>query len=304
LLTDRHNGVRTACQDQKFRLRRFAVPFQPQPRVQIPDTSPRWDGFRRIVLGLGLPMATVALVALVWVISLAITYLVIRLAGQGSLGLGFAIATACVLLSGPVVGYGVLRLIFQLEASRQRIAELAVTDELTGCYNRRHFMERAELEWLRSRRHHMPLALILLDADDFKLVNDTHGHQCGDHLLREMALQCRASLRGTDVLARFGGEELIALLPQTDLAGALAMAERIRHQVQDLVVQWQGQAVMATVSLGVAALHAGHASVDTLIRDADQALYEAKRAGRNRVHGAPVQDVLPELAIVEPAVQA
>jgi diguanylate cyclase (GGDEF)-like protein len=106
------------------------------------------------------------------------------------------------------------------------------------------------------------------------------------------------------VLARFGGEELIALLPQTDLAGALAIAERIRHQVQDLVVQWQGQAVMATVSLGVAALHAGHASVDTLIRDADQALYEAKRAGRNRVHGAPVQDVLPELAIVEPAVQA
>jgi len=274
------------------------------PRVTLPESSPRADRLRRVVLALGLPRATAVLVMFVWVVSLAITFVVIRLAGQGSLGLGMVIASACVLLSGPVVGYGVLRLIFQLEASRQRIAELAVTDELTGCYNRRHFMERAELEWLRSRRHHMPLALILLDADDFKQVNDTHGHQCGDHLLREMALQCRASLRGTDVLARFGGEELIVLLPQTDLAGALAIAERIRHRVQDLVVQWHGQTVTATVSLGVAALHAGHASVDALIRDADQALYEAKRAGRNRVHGAPVQDVLPELAIVESAVQA
>ncbi|PPE66962.1 hypothetical protein C1704_05780 [Caldimonas caldifontis] len=280
------------------------VPLPTPPRVTLPETSPRSDRLRRVVLALGLPRATVVLVMLVWVVSLAITYVMIRLAGQGSLGLGMVIASACVLLLGPVVGYGVLRLIFQLEASRQRIAELAVTDELTGCYNRRHFMERAELEWLRSRRHHMPLALILLDADDFKQVNDTHGHQCGDHLLREMALQCRASLRGTDVLARFGGEELIVLLPQTDLAGALAIAERIRHQVQDLVVQWQGQAVTATVSLGVAALHASHASVDALIRDADQALYEAKRAGRNRVRGAPVQELLPELAIVESTGQA
>ncbi len=270
----------------------------------MPEASSVWDRLRRAVLALGLPWATVVLVTMVWAVSLAVTYGVIRVAGQGSLGLGFAIASACALLSGPPVGYAVLRLIFELETSRQRIAELAVTDELTGCYNRRHFMERAELEWLRSRRHQMPLALILLDADDFKQVNDTHGHQCGDHLLREMALQCRASLRGTDVLARFGGEELVVLLPQTDLAGALAIAERIRHQVQDLAVSWQGQAVTATVSLGVAALHAGHASVDTLIRDADQALYEAKRAGRNRVHGAPVQNVLPELSMGETAVQA
>lgn len=280
------------------------VPLSTPPRVTLPESSPRSDRLRRVVLALGLPRATAALVMFVWVVSLAITFVVIRLAGQGSLGLGMVIASACVLLLGPVVGYGVLRLIFQLEASRQRIAELAVTDELTGCYNRRHFMERAELEWLRSRRHQMPLALILLDADDFKQVNDTHGHQCGDHLLREMALQCRASLRGTDVLARFGGEELIVLLPQTDLAGALAIAERIRHQVQALAVQWQGQAVTATVSLGVAALHASHASVDALIRDADQALYEAKRAGRNRVRGAPVQELLPELAIVESTGQA
>lgn len=266
-------------------------------------TSPRWERLHRTVLALGLPRATVVLVLLVWAFSLAVTFVVIRLTGQGSLVLGLTIATVCVLLSGPPVGYAILRLIFQLEASRQRIAELAVTDGLTGCYNRRHFMERAELELLRSRRHGHPLALILLDADDFKRVNDTHGHQCGDQLLREMALQCRASLRSTDVLARFGGEELVVLLPQTDLAGAVAIAERIRHQVQALTVRWQGQAVAATVSLGVAALHAGHLSVDTLIRDADQALYEAKRAGRNRVHGAPVQDVLPDLALVEPAAQ-
>lgn len=281
-----------------------AVTSQPLKSLPCPENASRWDGLRRAVLAMGLVKATVALVALVWVLSLGITFLGIRLAGQGSLALGLSIATACVLLIAPAVSYCVLRLVFLLEASRQRIADLAITDELTGCYNRRHFMERAELELLRARRYGLPMSLILLDADDFKSVNDTHGHQCGDHLLREMALQCRASLRGTDVLARFGGEELLALLPQTDLAGALAIAERIRHRVQALTVLWQGEPVGATVSLGVAALHAGHASVDALIRDADLALYEAKRAGRNRVQGAPVQEVLPELALVEPAAQA
>lgn len=272
----------------------------PDPAV---PTSPRSERLHRAVLALGLLRATAVLVLLVWACSLAVTIVVIQFAGQGSLVLGLTIATVCVLLSGPPVGYVILRLIFQLEASRQRIAELAVTDGLTGCYNRRHFMERAELELLRSRRHGHPLALVLLDADDFKQVNDTHGHQCGDQLLREMALQCRASLRSTDVLARFGGEELVVLLPQTDLAGALAIAERIRHQVQALTMRWQGEAVAATVSLGVASLHAGHAGIDALIRDADLALYEAKRAGRNRVQGAPVQQVLPELALAPPGVQ-
>nr|WP_259371975.1 GGDEF domain-containing protein [Caldimonas mangrovi] len=193
------------------------------------------------------------------------------------------IASLCVLTIAPAAGYAVLKLLYELESSRQQIRQLAITDELTGSYNRRYFMEVAEVELLRARRYGVPMSLILIDADHFKRVNDTHGHQCGDALLRQIALACRDSLRGTDVIARLGGEELIVLLPQTGLAGALTMAERIRERVAQLAIQWREQKVEATVSLGVAALRADTPTLDALIHEADIALYDAKRSGRNRV---------------------
>lgn len=219
----------------------------------------------------------------VWAASLGVTFAVQTVLQRGSLSLGMTIATLCVLTIAPVVGYVVLKLLYELEASRQQIRQLAITDELTESYNRRHFMELAEVEFLRARRHEMPMAVILIDADHFKRVNDTHGHQCGDILLREIALTCQGTLRGTDVIARFGGEELIVLLPQTDLAGALTMAERIRQRVAKLAIQWREQKVEATISLGVAALRTGTPTLDALIHEADVALYDAKRSGRNRV---------------------
>ncbi|MFN3416883.1 MAG: GGDEF domain-containing protein [Caldimonas sp.] len=276
------------------------TPSMPEPYQPVP---PWLAWLQRTVLALGLARATVALVILVWLTALMVTFVVLRVSGQGSLALGWRIATVCVWLIGPVVGYAMLRMFFELERARRRVALLAVTDELTGCYNRRHFMERAEVELLRSRRHGLDMALVLIDADGFKQVNDTYGHQCGDELLRQMALRCRASLRGTDVLARFGGEELVLLLPQTDLAGAMAIAERIRKQVQALSLDWRGQTITLTVSLGVAALRC-HPDIDALIRDADHALYEAKRAGRNRVHGAREQGGPPGFALAGAAPQA
>lgn len=244
---------------------------------------PRWDRLRKLILRLGLIRATVLLTLGVWAGSLVVTAATIGVLGQGSMSVGLTVASICTLLVSSPVGYVVLKLLYRLERSHLRISQLAVTDELTTCYNRRHFMELAETEWLRARRYATPLALILLDADHFKHINDTHGHQCGDLLLREIALTCRATLRSTDILARFGGEELIVLLPQTDLAGALIMAERMRRQVQGLVLPWRGRKIEATVSIGVAALHAGIESIDGLIHDADVALYDAKRGGRNRV---------------------
>ena len=242
-----------------------------------------WTPLRTWILGLGLPRAMAVLTFAVWLASIGVTYAVQTIAQRGSLTLGLTIASLCVLTISPVVGYVVLRLLYELEASRQQIRQLAITDDLTESYNRRHFMEVGEVEFLRARRYEAPMAVILIDADHFKRVNDTHGHQCGDMLLREIALACQGTLRGTDVIARFGGEELIVLLPQTDLAGALTMAERIRQRVARLAIQWREQRVEVTVSLGVAALRTDTPTLDALIHEADVALYDAKRSGRNRV---------------------
>ncbi|WKB55348.1 GGDEF domain-containing protein [Eleftheria terrae] len=249
-----------------------------------PATAPpsRWDRLRRWVLRIGLARANLLYTGLVLAASMSITTLITVLAGRALPPALFATAV-CVLSVAPVTGYVILKLLYELEASRLRIRQLAITDELTDSFNRRHFVELGEAELLRARRYGTPLALILLDADHFKQVNDTHGHQCGDVLLREISLACRATLRSTDLLARFGGEELVVLLPQTDLAGALAMAERMRDQVAGLSLAWRGRTVEVTVSLGVAALRPETPTLDALVHEADVALYEAKRGGRNRV---------------------
>lgn len=162
-------------------------------------------------------------------------------------------------------------------------------DELTGVPNRRHFMIWAERELSRCRRYQTPGALLLVDADHFKRINDRHGRDCGDALLREITRATQGSLRQPDLLARFGGEELIVFLPHTDPLGALDVADRVRERVSTLAMAWQGLQVRTTVSIGVAALEPGHSSLDALIHDANSALFAAKEAGRNCVRAAPIR---------------
>ncbi|AKJ30000.1 GGDEF domain-containing protein [Caldimonas brevitalea] len=245
----------------------------------------RWEALRAWVLEAGLARANLFYTCGVLAASMSISGAITWLAGR-SVATALAATAVCVLSVAPLTGYVVLKLLYELERSRQTIRQLAITDELTGSFNRRHFREVGEVELLRARRYGTPLALILIDADHFKRVNDTHGHQCGDVLLREISLACRATLRSTDLLARLGGEELAVLLPQTDLAGALAMAERIRQEVARLALAWRDETVEATISLGVAALRPEMTSLDALLHEADVALYDAKRSGRNRVCGA------------------
>jgi len=144
-------------------------------------------------------------------------------------------------------------------------------------------------EWERARRYDMEAAMLLIDADHFRHVNDTHGHLCGDALLRAIAEAVAGSLRQTDVLARFGGEELIVFLPHTDPLGALDVAERIRERVQALKVDWKGNTVSTTVSVGVAPMRAELPSLDWMIHEADTALYAAKSDGRNCVRTLPFE---------------
>ena len=176
-----------------------------------------------------------------------------------------------------------------LTKALEHISHLAQHDELTGLANRRHMLERMEAERLRSHRTGRPLLLALLDLDHFKNVNDTHGHAAGDQVLQAFVGSVQAMVRGTDVLARWGGEEFVLMLPETDAAGAEELLEHLRHAVQALEVPVDGQTLRITVSIGLAAGRPGETVAQTLDR-ADQAVYQAKAWGRNRVvcHEAPV----------------
>lgn len=154
--------------------------------------------------------------------------------------------------------------------------ELSVKDELTGVYNRRHFNQVLQLEWKRAVRFKRELSLLMVDVDFFKRFNDTYGHLEGDKVLRQLGDLLGINLREVDTIARFGGEEFVVLLPDTDKRGALAVAEKLRHLVQE-------QVRAITVSVGVANFPDDVMEMDDLIDDADIALYEAKDKGRNQV---------------------
>lgn len=185
-----------------------------------------------------------------------------------------------------------------LDSQRRREKELlaqAGTDELTGVANRRAFLERADDEISRALRYGHTLSLVMIDIDHFKQVNDTHGHAAGDAALVRMVEACRPGLREHDVLARLGGEEFVILLPHTDAARAVLVAERLRAAVESAPVDTAAGLFHITISLGSATLHHGDGaggtadSLSSLLERADKALYRAKRGGRNRV----VSGVLP-----------
>ena len=179
----------------------------------------------------------------------------------------------------------------------ERLSREARVDELTGLANHRHFQEVLAAETERMRRFRRSLALVLIDIDHFKAVNDTHGHQQGDEVLRHVAGALRRVSRATDTPARYGGEELAVVLPDTDLDGAFAAGEHVRREVESLrVPQATGAPLQVTVSVGVAAATARHTEGAALIAAADAALYDAKRGGRNRTvraSGAPARFVRP-----------
>jgi diguanylate cyclase len=254
------------------------------PRMALrPRSSRRWLRLRRHVLRQGPLRVTLAVGAAAGVLA--------ALASQGVLwlvdaptALHLALALLCgVFVFVAVAVWPLMRMLRDLEAARVQLDVLATRDELTGVYNRRQFLVLADREWARCRRYDMGAAMVMLDVDHFKRVNDLHGHLAGDLMLREIARATAETLRHADFLGRFGGEEFIVFLPHTDTLGALDVAERIRERVAAIKLEWRGQQIATTVSLGVATLGIAHDTVGALIADADRALYVAKDAGRNCV---------------------
>jgi diguanylate cyclase (GGDEF)-like protein len=171
-----------------------------------------------------------------------------------------------------------------LATARDELARQAATDPLTGIANRRHFAEQSGRAIASAERHGRPAALLELDLDGLKAVNDTHGHAVGDEMLLAFVRACHANLRQGDILGRLGGDEFAVLLPETTLAHAETIAERLREAFSRADVSVDGTRLRPSVSVGISAVGSGErATLESLLRDADAALYEAKRAGRNRV---------------------
>ncbi|MDX1454860.1 MAG: diguanylate cyclase [Gammaproteobacteria bacterium] len=185
--------------------------------------------------------------------------------------------------SGKVTHFAAIeRDISQAVAREAALQEKVLTDELTGLLNRRGFDEALASEHARMQRYSRPYSLVMFDLDHFKSVNDDYGHAAGDLVLEGIGDFCRSSFREQDIVARIGGEEFCAILPETDVAGACVVAERLRAEVASSVFSLEAMSLKVTVSVGVAAADPGSNS-EALMARVDAALYRAKDAGRNQV---------------------
>jgi diguanylate cyclase (GGDEF)-like protein len=188
----------------------------------------------------------------------------------------------------------ILRISGELSVTNQRLQEVGMTDVLTGCPNRRYAMDRIQQEWAMATRSQRPLACMAINIDNFKQVNDRHGHEAGDTVLKLVAGALKDEMRAQDVLARSGGDEFLVICPDTTLEAAMACAERIRAVIETLPIVSDAHNVRGSVSVGVAVRDAATADPNALIRLADHSVYIAKRR-RNAV--ATVQSTPPVPAL-------
>lgn len=181
-------------------------------------------------------------------------------------------------------GMRIVNLQAELMAAREALREQAMRDALTGLWNRRSALEILAKEQSRAVRQSSPVGVLMLDIDHFKLVNDTHGHLAGDEVLKEVAKRLLASVRPYDGVGRYGGEEFLVVLPGVDEARIHARAERMRRCISDSPIAADGQSLHVTASFGATVFYPGQTVESSeLIRVADEAMYEAKHGGRNRV---------------------
>jgi two-component system cell cycle response regulator len=173
----------------------------------------------------------------------------------------------------------------RLRDNVQMSIEMAITDALTGLFNRRYMESHLATLIEQAKSRTKPLTALILDIDYFKSINDTHGHDAGDDVLREFALRIRRSIRGIDLACRYGGEEFVVVMPETDMAVAAMVAERLRRRIaaDPFAIQGGARNIPVTISIGIAGLRGRDDSAAALLKRADQALYRAKRDGRNRV---------------------
>jgi diguanylate cyclase (GGDEF)-like protein len=252
--------------------------------VKISENLSRW------LIALPRGAAEAAIVGVSISLSLAATFASFQVHGLPASGVLSIVAIAIgvpLVVSAPVA-LVLMRLLRALESARQEAIRLAGIDTLTGALNRRHWLEKAERELTRALAAGAPVSVLLLDVDDFKQVNDRHGHAAGDAVLKAVADVCTQALRPGDGIARWGGEEFVVLLPDTPLEGARIAAGGLCAAVAASAVTHGAAKVGVTVSIGAAEASATGYRIAALVHLADGAMYAAKQAGKNRAYTAPL----------------
>jgi diguanylate cyclase (GGDEF)-like protein len=249
-----------------------AVVTDPQNEIQLLFTQQRKNGVSEILPGIGIgPGAELLCLPLVF--------------EENLLGILWVWGKGITKADLPIMSIFAKQIGISLERARlfQEVQNLALINPLTGLQNRRSPFELGRIEFSRARRAKRPFCCMMLDLDYFKQINDNYGHPMGDQVLQEFAKRCKASVREVDLIGRYGGEELLIFLPETDSDTAMQVAERLRSAIEGTPMEVSGQELQVTVSIGVSRKDENTLQLETLIARADQALYIAKHKRRNRV---------------------
>ena len=215
-------------------------------------------------------------------LSVGISWTINAVLGGGPLGEGLFIAIIAPMVIAPLMSWQILGLLVKLDEAEQRMQLLSHTDELTQTHNRRYFMQYADQELKRAHRSGEKFTIAILDVDNFKQINDQWGHLVGDHVLREISRMFKEHIRGADVFARYGGDEFIILFPQTNLEQSQAWAARVYTVFAENPIQWKDLKMQPLFSMGIVAFEPSVHELDELLKEADDALYQAKRQGGNQ----------------------
>ena len=237
---------------------------------------------RTLLRRYGVTIIAIGMTLVSIVLSLGITWSINAILKAGPFWEGTPIAILAPLVIAPVMSVQMLRLLHQLDETQEMLQLLSHTDELTQTYNRRYFMQYINQEFKRAQRYGETFAIAILDFDNFKEINDTWGHLAGDEVLRKITLIFREKIRSADVCARYGGDEFIFLFPQTNQQQTEVWVRRIYEMFATSTIQVGEQRIKPSFSIGVAVFESTYNNFDDLLKQADNALYEAKRKGGNQ----------------------
>lgn len=231
----------------------------------------------------GVIKMTIAVTLIAVVFSVIVTAIIDYVIDHEIAQLAIALSALIPALIAPIFEYRSFSLLDQLDKTERQLRILSITDDLTGAYNRRHFFEIANNEITRVQRYGGTCAIAIMDFDNFKMVNDTFGHQVGDQALLQVSKTCMESIRENDVFARYGGDEFVFLFPETNQIQARDCLERVMDRIAEIVIHAEVD-IHPKVSIGLYTFSPKINTLDSILQKADMALYKAKQTGGNRVN--------------------
>ena len=229
----------------------------------------------------GAVFTSIIFTIIVTLFSVGMTVLIHKVFESEVTVISFIIAILVPFIIAPVFTFFILGLTFKLDDAQIQMRTLSITDDLTKAFNRRYFSEIAEQECARTMRYDVEFSIILFDIDGFKHINDTLGHYAGDRVLQETSRICKESIRGTDVFARWGGDEFIILVRESRKVDLKTMIKRIQRNLEEITLNIEGTEIRITVSVGAQRSSKHCDNFNLIVSNADKALYEAKEQGGN-----------------------